>query len=31
LQTVAEEKFCLHFTSEFNVGGNELKFQVWVS
>ncbi|WAR04283.1 STA5B-like protein [Mya arenaria] len=28
-ETVAEEKFCLHFTSEFNVGGNELKFQVW--
>ncbi|XP_052803181.1 signal transducer and activator of transcription 5B-like isoform X2 [Mya arenaria] len=27
VHTVAEEKFCLHFTSEFNVGGNELKFQ----
>ena len=30
-QTVAEEKFCILFSSEFNVGGNELKFQVWVS
>ena len=31
LQTVAEEKFCILFSSDFNVGGNELKFQVWVS
>lgn len=29
VHTVAEEKFCILFTSEFNVGGNELKFQVW--
>ena len=29
-QTVAEEKFCILFSSDFDVGGNELKFQVWV-
>ncbi|KAL4228952.1 Signal transducer and activator of transcription 5B [Mactra antiquata] len=29
VHTVAEEKFCILFTSEFNVGGNELKYQVW--
>ncbi|XP_052252498.1 signal transducer and activator of transcription 5B-like isoform X4 [Dreissena polymorpha] len=27
VHAIAEEKFCIHFTSEFNVGGNELKFQ----
>lgn len=28
-ETVAEEKFCILFSSDFDVGGNELKFQVW--
>lgn len=28
---MAEEKFCILFTSEFNVGGNDLKFHVWAS
>ncbi|XP_060571186.1 signal transducer and activator of transcription 5A-like isoform X2 [Ruditapes philippinarum] len=27
VHTVAEEKFCIYFSSDFNVGGNELKFQ----
>ncbi|XP_053409136.1 signal transducer and activator of transcription 5B-like isoform X3 [Mercenaria mercenaria] len=27
VHTVAEEKFCIFFSSDFNVGGNELKFQ----
>lgn len=28
-ETVAEEKFCILFSSDFDIGGNELKFQVW--
>ncbi|XP_060606463.1 signal transducer and activator of transcription 5B-like [Ruditapes philippinarum] len=27
--SITEEKFCIYFSSDFNVGGNELKFQVW--
>lgn len=29
VHTVAEEKFCILFSSDFNIGGNELKFHVW--
>ncbi|KAL3836539.1 hypothetical protein ACJMK2_021963 [Sinanodonta woodiana] len=28
-ETVAEEKFCILFQSDFTVGGHELVFQVW--
>ncbi|PVD35680.1 hypothetical protein C0Q70_02643 [Pomacea canaliculata] len=28
-EAVTEEKFCILFTSDFNVGGNDLVFQVW--
>ncbi|XP_048237971.1 signal transducer and activator of transcription 5A-like [Haliotis rufescens] len=28
-EAVTEEKFCILFQSDFNVGGNELVFQVW--
>ena len=30
LQAVTEEKFSILFQSTFNVGGNDLVFQVWV-
>lgn len=30
-QAVTEEKFCILFQSNFDVGGKELSFQVWVS